>query len=110
MNGMTETRMREIRSRTWQYRKRYETRLFSCLTVCSLFLMAGIGALLSAVQMPGIVSVAEGYGAVLLRNGAGSYVVLGIAAFVIGVAVTVLCIRLKNKSTNCTDRRSESED
>lgn len=110
MNGMTETRMREIRSRTRQYRKRYETRLFSCLTVCSLFLMAGIGALLSAVQTPGIVSVAEGYGAVLLRNGAGSYVVLGIAAFVIGVAVTVLCIRLKNKSTNCTDRRSESED
>ena len=110
MNGMTETRMREIRSRTRQYRKRYETRLFSCLTVCSLFLMAGIGALLNTVQMPGIVSVAEGYGAVLLRNGAGSYVVLGIAAFVIGVAVTVLCIRLKNKSTNCTDRRSESED
>ena len=72
--------------------------------------MAGIGALLNTVQMPGIVSVAEGYGAVLLRNGAGSYVVLGIAAFVIGVAVTVLCIRLKNKSTNCTDRRSESED
>ena len=110
MNGMTETRIREIRSRTRQYRKRYETRLFSCLTVCSLFLMAGIGARLNTVQMPGIVSVAEGYGAVLLRNGAGSYVVLGIAAFVIGVAVTVLCIRLKNKSTNHTDETEESED
>ena len=110
MNGMTETRMREIRSRTRQYRKRYETRLFSCLTVCSLFLMAGIGAFLKTVQTPGIVSVAEGYGAVLLRNGAGSYVVLGIAAFVIGVAVTVLCIRLKNKSTNPTDETEESED
>ena len=110
MTGMTETRMREIRCRTRQYRKRYETQMLFCLTVCSLFFLVGIGALLKSVQMPGIVSVAEGYGAVLLRNGAGSYVVLGIAAFVIGVTVTVLCIRLKNKSTNRTDETEESED
>ena len=69
--------------------------------------MAGIGALLNTVQMPGIVSVAEGYGAVLLRNGAGSYVVLGISAFVIGAAVTVFCIRLRNGSANRTERRFE---
>ena len=43
-------------------------------------------------------------GAVLLRDGAGAYVVIGIASFVVGVAVTVLCIRLKNKSTNRTER------
>ena len=87
MTGMTETRMREIRCRTRQYRKRYETQMLFCLTVCSLFFLVGIGALLKSVQMPGIVSVAEGYGAVLLRNGAGSYVVLGIAAFALVVAV-----------------------
>ena len=110
MNGMTETRVRKIRNRTRQYRKRYETQLFSCLTLCSLFFLAGIGVLLGTVQTPGIVSVAEGYGAVLLRDGAGAYVVLGIAAFVIGVTVTVLCIRLKNKSTNRTDETEESED
>ena len=34
-------------------------------------------------------------------------VVLGIAAFVIGAAATVLCIRLRNGSANRTDRRSE---
>ena len=72
--------------------------------------MAGIGALLSTVQTPGIVSVAEGYGAVLLRDGAGAYVVLGVTAFVLGMTVTVLCIRLKNKSTNRTDETEESED
>lgn len=103
MTGKTETRMREIRCRTRQYRKRYEARLLSCLTACSLFLLAGIGVLFRSVQTPGIVSVAEGYGGVLLRSGAGAYVVTGIAAFVIGVAVTVLCIRLKNKSTNRTE-------
>lgn len=110
MTGKTETRMQEIRCRTRQYRKRYETRLLSCLTLCSLFLLAGIGVLFRSVQTPGIVSVAEGYGGVLLRSGAGAYVVIGIAAFAIGVSVTVLCIRLKNKSTNRTGRAEESED
>ena len=107
MTGKTGTRMREIRCRTRQYRKRYEIRLFSCLTLCSLFLLAGIGVLFRSVQTPGIVSVAEGYGGVLLRDGAGAYVVIGIAAFVIGVSVTVLCIRLKNRSAKRTGSAEE---
>ena len=110
MTGKTETRMQEIRCRTRQYRKRYETRLLSCLTLCSLFLLAGIGVLFRSVQKtPGVAAVAEGYGAVLLRSGAGAYVVIGIAAFVIGVTVTVLCIRLKNRSTNRAGSMERSE-
>ena len=110
MTGKMETRMREIQCRTRQYQKRYEARLLSCLTVCSLFLLAGISVLFRSVQTPGIVSIAEGYGAVLLRDGAGAYVVIGIAAFVIGVTVTVICIRLKNKSTNRTGSTEKSQD
>ena len=110
MTGKTETRVREIRSRTRQYRRRYETRLLSFLTVCSLFLLTGIGVLFGSVETPGIAAVANGYGAVLLRDGTGAYVVIGLFAFVIGVTVTVLCIRLKNKSTNRTDRAEGSED
>ena len=109
MTGKTETRVREIRCRTRQYRKRQETRLLSCLTVCSLFLLAGIGVLFRSVQTPGIAAVAYGYGGVLLRDGAGAYVVIGIAAFVIGVSVTVLCIRLKSRAANRTDRTEGSE-
>ena len=108
MTGKMETRMREIQCRTRQYRKRFETRLFSCLTVCSLFLLAGIGVLFRSVQAPGIVSVAEGYGAVLLRSDAGAYVIVGICAFVIGVSATMLCIRLKSKSKNSTEYAEES--
>lgn len=109
MTGKTETRVREIRSRTRQYRKRYETRLFSCLTLCSLFLLAGIGVLFRSIQTPGVAAVADGYGGVLLRDGAGAYVVIGIAAFVIGVSVTVLCIRLKSRAANRTDCTEGSE-
>ena len=110
MTGKMETRMREIRSRTQRYRKRYDARLCSCLTVCSLFLLAGIGVLFRHVQTPGVVSVANGYGAVLLRDGAGAYIVIGLVAFAIGVTVTVFCIRLKNKSTNRTERAEEDWD
>ena len=109
MTGKTETRVREIRCRTRQYRKRQETRLLSCLTVCSLFLLAGIGVLFRRVQTPGIAAVAYGYGGVLLRDGAVTYVVTGLSAFVIGVTVTVLCIRLKNRAADRTDCTEGSE-
>ena len=109
MTGKAETRMREIGSRTRRYRRRYESRLLSFLTVCSLFLLAGIGVLFRHVQTPGIASVADGYGGVLLRDGAVTYVVIGIAAFVVGVSVTVLCIRLKNRAASRTDCTEGSE-
>lgn len=99
MTGRTEARVREIRSRTRQYRRRYENRQLSCLTTCSLLLVAAIGALFTRAQPPGIAAVVDGYGAVLLRGGASKYVIVGIAAFILGVSVTVLCIRLKSKST-----------
>ena len=98
MTGKTETRLREIRGRTRQYRKKYENRLIFCLTMCNLFLFAGIGVLFRRVQGPGTVAVADAYGTVLLRDGVGAYVVIGIVAFVAGVALTVICIRLKRRS------------
>ena len=110
MTGKTETRMRVIQSRTRQYRKRYEARLLTSLTVCSLFPLAGIGVLFRRVQTPGVVSVAGGCGAVLLQSGAGAYVVIGITAFAIGVAVTVLCIRLKRRLTNRTEGMEKRND
>ena len=109
MTGKTETRVREIRSRTRQYRRQRENRVLSFLAAFSLFLLAGIGGVFKSAQTPGIAAVADGYGAVLLRDGAVMYVVIGIAAFVVGVSVTVLCIRLKNRSANRTGRTEESE-
>ena len=100
MTGKTETRVREIRSRTRQYRRQRENRVLSFLAAFSLFLLAGIGVLFRSVQTPGIAAVAYGYGGVLLRDGAVTYVVTGLLAFVVGVTVTVLCIRLKNRSAN----------
>lgn len=84
MTGRTERRVREIRRRTRQYRKRYEGRVLSTLSVCSLLLFAEIGILLRKVQSGGVPTVADSYGSVLLRGGASAYIVVGIAAFAVG--------------------------
>lgn len=98
MTCTTDTRVRAIRSRTRQYRARCEARQLSILTACSLLLLAGIGLLLNHAQSSGVATVAGAYGAVLLQDGAGAYVVIGIAAFAAGVAMTVLCVRLKSRA------------
>lgn len=97
MTGKTERRIREIRRRTRQYRKQHERRVLSTLSVCSLLLFAGIGILLRKVQSGGVPTVAESYGSVLLRGG-------------VGVTVTMICIRLKNKSKDRTVSTEERED
>lgn len=105
MTCRTEIRVQEIHRRTRRYRQRYENRSLSSLTAFSLFLLAGICALLQRTQAGGVSAVTEGYGSVLLREGAGEYIVVGIAAFVVGVAVTILCIRYRKKPS---DNRSHA--
>lgn len=96
MTGVTEGRMQEIRRRTRRLRRRFERRAQAWLTACSLILLTGIGALLRRVQAPGISTVTQGYGSVLLRSDAGLYVVVGVIAFSAGVALIVLCIRYRD--------------
>ena len=72
--------------------------------------IAGIAALLGRVQSAGLPSVTAGYSAVLLRNGAGLYILVGITAFAVGAALTLICIRLQNKRSPRTNRAKESEE
>ena len=109
MTGRTEIRVREIHRRTRRYRRRYENRTLYSLTAFSLFLFSGIGILLRKVQSGGLPTVADSYGSVLLRGGASAYVVVGIAAFAVGVTVTMICIRCKKKKTIRMEAAEETE-
>ena len=106
MTCTTDIRLRAIHRRARQYRAQQETRQLTGLTACSLLLLCGILALLRSVQSPGVAAVADGYGAVLLQDGAGPYVVIGLAAFVAGVTATVLCAWLKKRAA----QRAQDED
>ena len=96
MNATAEIRMRRIHGRAQRYRARVEALRLSCHAAGSLLLLTGTILLLRDVQSPGVASVADGYGAVLLRDGAGAYVVVGLLAFALGVLATVLCVRMKD--------------
>ncbi len=109
MTYRTENRIQEIRRRTRIYRKRREKRTFSLLTMCSLFLLCGIGGLLNTVQPPGVSTVTDGYGALLLRQGAEGYIVVGVAAFAVGTALTILCIRYRERASARSKSENETE-
>ena len=95
MTRRTEIRVREVHRRVREKRRRRERRIRSGLTGSRLCLLAGIGWVVVGVRTPGVSTVAGSYSAVLLRDGAGAYILVGIAAFVLGVVVTMLCIRYK---------------
>lgn len=109
MTGKTDTRIREIHRRTAIKRRQRERRSLVRLSVLSLFLIAGIGAMLSDTHA-GIAQVAGGYSSVLLRGEVSAYVVVAIAAFVAGAAAAVTCIRLKKNALPSTRRGNESEE
>ena len=98
MTGTMEVRIQKVHSRTRQYRARCEARQLCFLTACSLLLPAGMVLLMRGKLSPGVAAVADGYGAVLLQDGAGAYIVIGLLTFALGVAATVLYIRLKDKA------------
>lgn len=95
----TELRMEEIRRRTKIKRRRNDRRAISRLSMLSLFLFVCMNAMLRCVQGFGVVAVAGAYGTVLLRQGAGAYIVVAIAGFVIGVTLTALLLRLRDRGT-----------
>ena len=98
MNGRTKMRVREIHRRVRRKRRRRERCVRSGLTGMSLLLLIGVTTLVRSVQTPGVSTVAGSYSTVLLRDGAGAYILVGIAAFVLGVIVTVLCVRYREKT------------
>jgi uncharacterized membrane protein len=100
MAEKVEMQIREIHRRTRLRRRRYENRVIRELTVLCLLLLAASDLVLHHVQKPGMAAVRDAYGTVLLRDGAGAYIVVGIVAFVVGVVLTVLCSRYrKGKKT-----------
>ena len=75
-------------------------------TLCAALALALTGALTHfAGSIPGTVQGA--YGAPLLADSAGGYVLVGVAAFVIAVALTVVCMRLHARDEQNGDDHHE---
>ena len=70
----------------------------AALALCLIFLVfAGSEILLG--EAGGMYS-----GATMLFENAGGYVLLAICSFMVGVVVTVLCLKLRNKKKSCDEQ------
>lgn len=86
-------------------KKKQNTRIIRSLTIFCLVLVSGVGYLLNDLCSPGISTVSKIHGSVLLQNSASSYVIIGILAFILGVAVTILCIKIKKRNDLSTKEK-----
>ncbi len=94
----TTERVRRVKLRAEELRRKGEKRLIGSLfTLCamlSIFLVGAIGNIggRGGYTVPGF------YGATLMYEDAGSYVLVGIISFVSAVTITMLCVRSKDKN------------
>lgn len=97
MTGQKNSRAQEIKRRARKYRRKRENRSLGALASLVVVLITGITMILAG-SGGGIVSVDGGYGSLVLRGGAGLYVVVGVAAFTAGMALTLVCVRMSERN------------
>ena len=89
----TEKRVRLVKKRVLEKRYWQERSLICRLSVLCMLLVGTAGAVTGQTQI-----TAQGmYGAILLHEDAGGYVLTGVVSFAAAVVITALCIRLKEK-------------
>lgn len=103
MTDLTRERVRRIEKQITARKRRRSRCVTVVLSMICLCSVCGIAAVFASVGSPGVSMVFDGYSTVLLRDGAGAYVVTGIAAFALGVLCTVLCSRYRAKKGDGRD-------
>ncbi|MEG0780894.1 MAG: hypothetical protein RR426_09850 [Oscillospiraceae bacterium] len=94
MNVRTQQRVDEVLARTKKRRQQRDRHLRGGLSALCLLLTVGL------VQMFGMVTQGVSYGSpvtgayatVLLHEGAGGYVLVGLLAFAAGTVITISCL------------------
>ena len=91
--------MREIRKRAGQIeRKQARRRLVAAQTgAVGICLLAIVGAAYGMLRLPvrDVMAVSDSYGSTIALHSFAPYIVIGVLAFVLGILVTVLCVRLR---------------
>ncbi len=94
----TAERVRRVKLRAKRLRRERENLLIGVLSAASAVLIFLMGAAYTMAGLGHGGTVTGFYGTMLLREGAGGYVLAGVLSFVAGVAVTMLCIRCRKKN------------
>ena len=76
----------------------------ACMLLCAALMQTA-----GAVVGPGQTAAWGSFGAMLLREDAGGYVLVGVVCFAAAVVITVLCFRLRNRENQKKDRTGKPD-
>ena len=93
----TARRVALVKQRVRENTRRRQRRGIYGLSAMCMLLFAVLMQAISTVVRPGQTAAWGVFGAMLLREDAGGYVLVGVAAFAAAVVLTVVCMRLHER-------------
>ena len=102
----TEKRVELVKKRMYECRRRKERHRVYHLSALLFLSLAGA---LGTVQIQPM-DAAGMYGAILLHEGVGGYVLVAMTAFVLAVVITVVCMRLHEREKKQQKQKKEQKE
>lgn len=93
----TARRVALVKKRKHEYARRKQQREICGLSAACMLLFAALMQTASTVVGPGQSAARGVFGAMLLREDAGGYVLVGVVCFATAVVITALCFRLRSR-------------
>lgn len=108
----TARRVALVKKRRHEYARRKQQREICGLSAACMLLFAALMQMASTVVGPGQSAARGVFGAMLLREDAGGYVLVGVVCFAAAVVITALCFQLRkreNQKKDGTDKPTRHE-
>ena len=99
----TARRVALVKKRKHEYARRKQQREICGLSAACMLLFAALMQAAGTVVGPGQPEACGVFGAMLLREDAGGYVLVGVVSFAAAAAFTALCFRLRNRENQKKD-------
>lgn len=99
----TARRVALVKKRKHEYARRKQQREICGLSAACMLLFAALMQTASTVVGPGQSAARGVFGAMLLREDAGGYVLVAVVSFAAAAAITALCFRLRSKEKRRND-------
>ena len=105
----TARRVALVKQRARENTRRRQRRGIYGLSAACMLLFAVLMETAGAVVGPGQTAAWGAFGAMLLREDAGGYVLVAVVSFAAAAAITALCFRLRNRETRKKDGADNTE-
>ena len=99
----TARRVALVKQRVRENTRRRQRREVGGLSAVCLLLLAALMESADALIAPGQTAAWGAFGAMLLRQDAGGYVLVGVVSFAAAAAITALCFRLRIRENQKKD-------